>query len=733
MGDSQLEPSSIVVDAIRKILSFFDRAAFWLLGLVYELFFNVASADLFANSSLMKFYGRMQLILGVFMMFQLALTILKGIVNPDTITDSKSGGAMQFVYRIAVSLVLLTLLVPFETGRSNEFEKQISNNGLLFGTLYSLQNRILANNTIGRLVLGTNETNYFSTDLSAGRETLRTSARVFTSTILKGFYRINLLPESSRPKHEDGKDDAIFNDNRVCQDFDDAMLNAYTRVDADPGEIISMVNETCSNSSIQGKKSLLTIFRGNKYYRFAYNGFISMIVGFVFVVIMFSFTIEVAVRSVKLAVLRIIAPVPIISYMDPKGSKDNAFNTWVKTLSSTYLDLFIRLATIYFVLFIIQSMITNGVVINYGTGVIGVISVIIIWIGLFAFAKQAPKFIRAIFGLKDEGPGLLSGFKEFGNAMGLAAAIPGAIGSAAAGYRASLMADRTRQSFGETSIFGTPVNPNSLLNRGKHILAGFAGALAGGAAGVNGALTAKEHGFHSSMEAMRKRNADVLARGNSGSTLLGRVGSDVSSLFWGEGTGGQISRDIESNKGRIKALEAVKKRVTGEMIKMDWTRGALGIQYDNAGNVIGDVNFKHFDAELEASKSRGDGLVNFTDTAGVAHTVSYTDAVRQRGFLLKNNEDDYLTQHTDPAHRRGDTVVDQRLVTLINDANVLGGGSGFTRHPDGRIEKGGDHNITNRSFLNDSIDGFEDYNTYLGRQNAINEANDMYSANKNKK
>ena len=75
MGDSQLEPSSIVVDAIRKILSFFDRAAFWLLGLVYELFFNVASADLFANSSLMKFYGRMQLILGVFMMFQLALTI----------------------------------------------------------------------------------------------------------------------------------------------------------------------------------------------------------------------------------------------------------------------------------------------------------------------------------------------------------------------------------------------------------------------------------------------------------------------------------------------------------------------------------------------------------------------------------------------------------------------------------------------------------------------------------
>ena len=54
------------------------------------------------------------------------------------------------------------------------------------------------------------------------------------------------------------------------------------------------------------------------------------------VVILLSFTIDVAVRAVKLAVLRLIAPIPIISYMDPKGSKDSAFNSWVKTLTSTY-------------------------------------------------------------------------------------------------------------------------------------------------------------------------------------------------------------------------------------------------------------------------------------------------------------------------------------------------------------------------------------------------------------
>ncbi len=612
MGDSQLEPSSIVVDAIRKILSFFDRAAFWLLGLVYELFFNVASADLFANSSLMKFYGRMQLILGVFMMFQLALTILKGIVNPDTITDSKSGGAMQFVYRIAVSLVLLTLLVPFETGRSNEFEKQISNNGLLFGTLYSLQNRILANNTIGRLVLGTNETNYFSTDLSAGRETLRTSARVFTSTILKGFYRINLLPESSRPKHEDGKDDAIFNDNRVCQDFDDAMLNAYTRVDADPGEIISMVNETCSNSSIQGKKSLLSIFRGNKYYRFAYNGFISMIVGFVFVVIMFSFTIEVAVRSVKLAILRIIAPVPIISYMDPKGSKDNAFNTWVKTLSSTYLDLFIRLATIYFVLFIIQNMITNGVVINYGTGVIGVMSVIIIWIGLFAFAKQAPKFIRAIFGLKDEGPGLLSGFKALGEGLGIAAVPLGAIGSAATNWRA---ARQENNALHEGSIF------NPLRNAGSALVGAIAGGYAGGKAAFG-----KDGSLDSVLNAQSARNAK---RANH-ATLPRQIMSDAHGLFTGRSTAAYQDGLFKASEAAAKTLKSYKSIAVEEAMKASsknaanpdkeaW--GTVKTVHDRFGHLTGiDFNMRELKAAMESKDANGN--FTYTDRNGVDHALN---------------------------------------------------------------------------------------------------------------
>ena len=104
--DTDLTSSNVGWNLIRLLFSALDRPAFWLLGVIYELFFNVASADLFSNETVMRFYGRVQVILGVFMMFQLSLSILKGIVNPDTFTGDK--GAKQLITRIITALLLLT-------------------------------------------------------------------------------------------------------------------------------------------------------------------------------------------------------------------------------------------------------------------------------------------------------------------------------------------------------------------------------------------------------------------------------------------------------------------------------------------------------------------------------------------------------------------------------------------------------------------------------------------------
>lgn len=725
MGESDLSSRTIVSDVIRTLFSTLDRPVYLLLGIVYELFFNVASADIFSNETIFKFYGRVQVILGIFMMFQLAMTILKGIVNPDTFTGDK--GARAIITKIVTALVLLTLLMPVSIpSPKNEYEIQINNNGILFGTLYSLQHRILANNTIGRLVLGSSDVaSEFKATSSYGDSELRKSARIFTSTIIKGFYRINLIPQEERDDTylKEGKDPAAYNENRVCTDIPDDVLERYTKVDADPMDIISMVNETCTiDFNIMNYIPFLSSFAGSKKYAFVYTPVISMIVGIVFVFILLSFTIDVAVRSIKLAVLRLLAPIPIISYMDPKGSSDSSFNKWVKALTSTYIDLFIRLAVVYFVLFLIQDLIIHGIVVDADNGFLLVATYIVIFIGLFVFAKQAPKFIKQFIGMKDDDGSV------FGGAFGFAAAIPGMIGSGAASARASRLADETRESLGEKNAFGRDINSKSFFNRGKHLLAGIAGGAVGGYTGYNAALAAKDHKFNSALEAMKKRNSDMISRGNDGSTLLGRMSSSANNMFRGEGRADSVERSINSNKGRIDALKAIKSRVSSEMVKSDWTSGSLGLN-DSSGRDI-KLNFKRFEAELAAARSNGATTMTVTDVNGVTHDISLADAERQRGFLLKNNEDDYISQHVAGTVTTSGGKVDQRLITLIHNAEVLGGSSDFTRDSNGNITKGKDKHITNRSSINDAIDGFEDYNTQLTRQNAINKANDKFSGKK---
>lgn len=725
MGDSNMEAASVSHDIVRLLFSTLDRPAYWLLGLVYQLFFNVASADLFSNGTIMSFYKRVQLIIGVFMMFQLAMTILKGIMNPDSFTDSKNGAA-NLVKRVAISLILLTVLVPINIpGARNEWERQLNNNGLLFGALYSLQHRILDNNTLGRLILGTNDSSesFTESDPDDNDSSLAKSSRVFTATILKGFYRINLLPEEDRPKHEEGKDDATFNDNRVCKDIDQELLNAYTRLDADPNDIISMVRASCEDENAEQTwyQKIVSIAQpklgGKNKYVFAYMPLVSAIVPFIFVFILLSFTIDVAVRAVKLAVLRLIAPIPIISYMDPKGSKDSSFNSWVKSLTSTYLDLFIRLAVVYFVIYLIQDMIVNGIVINVGSGVLGILSMIIIWIGLFIFAKQAPKFIKQVLGMKDDGGKI---FGNLGAALGLGAAAVGSIGAFKAGMDASRMADETRKSMGEN------VDPTSLTNRGKHLLSGIAGGAMGFGTGVGAALSAKDHALKNTFDAIQKRNAQSITAGDSGSTFLGRARAGATRLFTGDGPGASVSREISTMESRKKALDAVKKRASGEMVKQMWTKGSFSKNqsYDVNGNAIGNVNYKSFMAAKKAAEAAGQSTVTFqdADNSSISYTVDMTTANMNEGWILKQNESSYISEVV--AGHQDDGV----LKELIDDAEKRGGTYTYDSVAKAYVDTHG--KVVDRDSVTKSSDELEKAITAAKRRNIINEQNDRYSSKK---
>ncbi len=389
-----LMPASTISDLIRTVLvTVIDRPAFLILNVVYQVFFNVATVELFSNVTVRTIYYRCQMVIGIFMLFKFAVTILEGIVDPTRITDKKQG-AGKIITRIITSLVILALITPINIPNpANKWEEQLKNNGIIFGALYSLQDRILTNNTLGKLILGTLE------DSDAKNNSVAEAGSQFAKSIVQSFIRYNLKSGTLDTPPDGGEYEDVIS-NRVCttdSDVEDKYNNGNTQ------EILSLVNLECSAQNGGNLSSTLKKVFGGAQYVFAYSP-IGGICAYIISIILIGFTVDIAIRAIKLAVLRLIAPIPIISHMNisAKESKGaDSFSLWVKSLTTTYLDLFIRLAVLYFVLALIQQIISpGGVRIKLGTGLPGALAFVFVVIGLLLFARQAPRFLTEALGLQ---------------------------------------------------------------------------------------------------------------------------------------------------------------------------------------------------------------------------------------------------------------------------------------------------------------------------------------------
>ena len=121
-------------------------------------------------------------------------------------------------------------------------------------------------------------------------------------------------------------------------------------------------------------------------------------------------------------------------WLDPKASKDGSFAAWSKTLISTYIDLFVKLGTVYLVLLLASALfrqeLFDKAAYNNFSGLSYLYVQVFLVIGLFQFAKQAPKFIKDALGIKDNGGS--GGF--MGKALaGMAGAAAGFAGGVAGG------------------------------------------------------------------------------------------------------------------------------------------------------------------------------------------------------------------------------------------------------------------------------------------------------------
>ncbi len=522
-------------DFLRGFFSILDSIGYFFLSGIFNIFFTIANAEIFQGSVINTFYSRIQMILGILMIFRISITLLQIIINPDLFKD-KQKGAGSLVMRIAVMLILLTLIVPINISNTNgnPLNEQIKSNGILFGFLYQFQNSIVEDNILGKLILGSNTDTTTSNSGGTQLPGMQAVGDVITADIARAFITPT-LNDGYTDINGDEDSDNYFEKAAACPDV---VRPYYNTNQLTSGTLLDHINDTCNNNG--------------EVYAFNYTGFGGVIVAVIMTIIIIGFTLDIAVRAIKLALLRLIAPVPIISYISPGQEKDGAFGNWIKTLTSTYLSLFIRLIIIYFGIYLIIILREGDLVswVHTSNALTTGLANIFIIIGILVFMKDAPKFFQDMLGIKGDGK-LFSGI---GTMLGASVAGLGAVGAFNAARNASRMADEYRQHDDPT------YNANSLLNRGKHVFSGIAGGILGARAGMGAALSAKDHAGSAAFAAIAKRNASVLSSGRSGGTFFGAVGSSARQMFAGESTYDALESGWKVTEQEIKDAELALKQ-----------------------------------------------------------------------------------------------------------------------------------------------------------------------------
>lgn len=221
-----------------------------------------------------------------------------------------------------------------------------------------------------------------------------------------------------------------------------------------------------------------------------YQWILSVPLGIFLVYILLSMGIDIAIRSIKMGLLQILAPIPIASYVNSQET----FKKWYQTAFKVYADLFIRLFVVWLIVYVL-SMISSGKI-SIGDNIFVKLYIIV---ALLLFAKQAPKFLCEILGIKSDGFGSIG--EMFKPAWQRAGGFAAGAGMLTAGMYNAL---------------NKGVNVASNVNKANGIAAKLKeaakGALAIGGSAVAGATSA---GIHGGLAALQGKNGkEVMAAGH---------------------------------------------------------------------------------------------------------------------------------------------------------------------------------------------------------------------------
>lgn len=477
----------------------------------YEVFMYIARAEILDDAFIQQIYTKVGTLLGIFMLFKLMFALINSLVDPTKFNDGKNGFG-KIIQRSVISIVLLGITPS------------------IFRAAFDLQRIIIGednsgNNVIYKLIIGGNTA-----------PTTSDFGRMMASDLFFSFFK----------EAEPGSLD----------------LGSYVIEDLD-GET-KMVNDNYETLKLNISNGIMDFddtvdylsLRSEGKYLVKWNELFSIGVALAVIWILISYCIQTAIRVVQLAYLQLVAPVPILSYIsDPDG----AFKNWIKQCTTTYLDLFIRMAIIYFIVMLSQHVFeifdeANGLLyestgLNYNDSATIWVKIFLV-IGLLMFGKKVPDLLKDLF------PNMGGGAASLGFGLTKPKDVPGyGLAKGAA-------------TFGAGAAIGGIAGMASGLRHGE----GIRGKLAGMTGGFfRGAASSKTKGnvfknAQNGMANVRAANARAYEKHHDGSSFWGRRAP-----IHAERTAAEFDRELEL----YKSYESAVNDVNSEIDKNSYVQSAI--------------------------------------------------------------------------------------------------------------------------------------------------------------
>lgn len=519
--DEIVEQGFDIIGGIFNIVwSLLCSIIYGLIVIMFNIFNGLTELDFLSADKISGIYQRLTMIITIVMVFYITFAFVKYIVSPETVTD-KEKGAGKIVMRI-VTAILLIAFIP-----------------TIFNIGYDLQGRILKTNVIPKVIFGEEDWDY----TSAGSN--------FVGDIFAAFYRVN-------------------------------RSNCGTTADCEKAQakVDSVIKKWKNGIGSVG------LFEGNLYElldidnTIQFDGLLAVIFGAFMLYILFSYNLDIVTRYIQLIFLQIMAPIAIISSIAPQ--KDNMLKKWSKQCITTYLDIFIRMAILYFMILIMQllsssldfyEMTKNG-------EQIGIFTYLMIICGLLIFINRAPKLIKELFPSSEGAASIGFGFNHRTRTEPIMKAVSATAGAIAGPARALLKLEKNKNGKFKLKL-NNDLTSNIKGNRFRDKLQrGLTRGVSMAKAGYKGATTGAKNGRFSEATAAARQSVqkdETLV--NNGGTVLGH---DFRGGHYQDIKAG-IKLEIENLEAITKAKDSVsnaakeiKVMKTANSYKEEWIQRGIG-------------------------------------------------------------------------------------------------------------------------------------------------------------